>query len=87
MNSVANSLGIGGKYENVRILAEKAESVGGVMVIILGYGVRVDDLPDDTPPYIKEAWQRVWNVTNDVIVLDEWISETLDSAVNDARNT
>ena len=66
------------KFKTVIELAGKVEWEGGVAEAILSYGITPDELPDDTPAEITEAWQRVFGVTTDIEKIEMYLEEALD---------
>lgn len=41
------------RYEHSAELGWKADSEGGIAELIFGYGLSMDDLPNDMPPHIR----------------------------------
>lgn len=66
------------KYGSVMELAQKVVNEGGVTDAILSYGIPPVALPDDVPLIIKDAWQRVYSIADDVNNISDWLDEILD---------
>lgn len=51
------------RYEHSADLGWKAGSEGGLTELIWGYGLRMDDLPNDMPPEIRRLVRQLLAVT------------------------
>ena len=54
-------------------LAAKTDWEGGVAESIFSYGLKSADLPKNAPSSIKQAWQRVEAVKDDVHAIEKWL--------------
>ena len=61
------------KYDDREELAAKVEWEGGVSETILGYGITVEDLPDETPAEVRAAWARMEAVSPDERMIGHWL--------------
>lgn len=60
-------------YDSVADLYDKVDWEGGLVSAILGYGIRAESLPEETPPDIVDAWQRVEAIEDTVNFINEWL--------------
>ncbi len=60
------------KFENKQDLAEKISWEGGVMEAV-EYGVKVTDLPVDTPAPICVAWLKLQEATEYIDAIYAWL--------------
>jgi hypothetical protein len=73
------------KYESAADLAAKVDYEGSVADAIIGYGIKTEDLPDETPPDVRAAWDRVAGITDDVNYIIEWLDDVQSAADGDER--
>lgn len=66
------------KFENVFELWSKVDWEGGLVDAILGYGIRVEELPVGTPQEIIEAWERIEAMDADVNLINTWLEDNND---------
>lgn len=66
-------------YNSSRELAQKADYEGGLDGMIFGYGLSLDELPDDMPEEIYLAIQRVLEVKEDFDRAARFLDEAMDS--------
>jgi hypothetical protein len=66
-------------------LAAKVDWEGGVAEAITGYGLTLDDLPEDAPAYIKANWKIVQESASAIERIQVWLDEQT-SSIN-ARET
>ena len=69
----------GSRYEHSADLGWKADSEGGVAELIFGYGLRMEDLPNDMPPEIRRKIRQLIAVEP---VLED-VRKYLEKAVNE----
>jgi hypothetical protein len=67
------------RYEHSADMGWKADSEGGVAELIWGYGLRMEDLPNDMPPPIRAKIRELLAVTP---ALEE-VRRYLENAVNE----
>lgn len=67
------------KYENSAELGWKADNEGGALELIFGYGLDIEDLPDDMPTHIRAYIRQILTVAPAV----EAVEQYLDKAVSD----
>ena len=60
------------KFENQQDLAEKISWEGGVMESV-EYGIKVTDLPVDTPAPICVAWLKLQEATEYIDAIYAWL--------------
>lgn len=65
------------KYDDAEQLGNKMSWEGGAGEFIFGYGIKMEDLPDDLPEPVREAFATLLQpaIVNAMDVLDEWGSE------------
>jgi hypothetical protein len=67
------------RYEHSADLGWKADCEGGVAEMIFGYGLCMEDLPNDMPPEIRAHIKRILMVKSAL----EAVEQYLEKAVND----
>lgn len=67
------------KYEHSAELGWKVDSEGGLPEFVFGYGVSIEDLPEDTPTPIRAYFRQILAVTPAI----EAVEKYLDKAVSD----
>ena len=60
------------KYESKEDLAAKIDWEGGVMEAV-EYGVKVTDLPADTPAPVCVAWLKLQEATEYIDAINAWL--------------
>jgi hypothetical protein len=63
------------RFENNREVLEKADWEGGIYDLANGYGVLSDDLPEGTPAYVIEAWDRLRLAGEDETLIQRYLEE------------
>jgi hypothetical protein len=61
------------RYTDKQALVDKVDWEGGVAVAILDYGISSDELPEDTPDEIVEAWKVVEAAKGALVKIDKWM--------------
>ena len=61
------------KYDSKEELHDKIDNEGGVLEAILVYGIFSENLPDNTPPEIVEAWKKIESVYDAHELINDWI--------------
>ena len=67
------------RYEHSAELGWKTDSEGGVPAMIFGYGLRMEDLPNDMPPHIRALVKKL----NEAAPAVEELERYLEKAVNE----
>lgn len=67
------------RYDSAADLAAKVDWEGGIEEAILNYGIPVDDLPDEVPNNIREAWGRVRAMDHDIRLIERYLSAQLEN--------
>lgn len=67
------------RYEHSADMGWKADCEGGVAELIFGYGVRMEDLPNDMPPEMRRKIKLLIEIEP---VLEE-VRKYFEKAVND----
>ena len=55
-------------------LAAKVEWEGGVFEAITGYGIGLDDLPEDAPTFVRANWKLVVDAGYAVGRIENWLA-------------
>lgn len=66
------------KYKNSYDLAAKAEWEGSFSGLVLDYGLKLTDLPDDLPEDVKDAVIRCLDAKDDFDFVNSYLSDALD---------
>jgi hypothetical protein len=54
-------------------LAAKVEWEGGVAEAIIGYGLKLEDLPPDAPTHIRACWKTVQDARFAIEQIANWL--------------
>jgi hypothetical protein len=54
-------------------LKDKVEYEGSVYAVVVEYGIPPEDLPADTPKIVRQSWERVFGMTDDVFIIQHWL--------------
>ena len=54
-------------------LAARVDNEGGIWEAVFHYGLTVEDLPDDVPHNIAEAWYDVQKASYSIGVISRWL--------------
>lgn len=61
------------KYPSREDLAEKADWEGGILELVFGYGMSQEELPDNTPGPVRDAFTRLFDIKSDVRTIQDWL--------------
>jgi hypothetical protein len=61
------------RYESREALARKVDWEGDTVEAIVGYGISADQLPEDTPQEVVDAWKNVEGIRADLRIIDNWL--------------
>lgn len=56
-------------------LANAIDWEGGIIDLVIDYGLDIDELPDDTPEYVIEAFLNIKKIDQDIETINEWLPE------------
>ena len=55
-------------------LDDKIDWEGGIAETITGYGLSPGNLPEDAPPEVKAAWERLYTqARDDIEIIEKWL--------------
>ena len=67
------------KYESMQELANKADWEGGIDELIFGYGLTLDELPDDASDEVRQLVGKLLGVKDALWRLQELMPEPSDA--------
>jgi hypothetical protein len=63
------------KYVDKQELDDKIEWEGGIAEFTMGYGVNLEELPDETPDNVREAFRHLLAARRAVAIIQAWFDD------------